>query len=94
MDTNGDAVPDIKAVVTVPNLILSCSATTHADGRYRILNLPPGRYAITVAATRGFASFEQTDIEVSLGKTSVITIPLEVAKIGEKADIRSLPGAG
>ena len=53
-DSNGAVVPAIIVSVTSPNLIRAQSATTDNQGRYRILNLPPGRYAVTIeaAATR------------------------------------------
>src|ERR1044072_1272852 len=60
-DSTGAAVPGIAVKVTSPNLISAQTATTDDSGRYRILNLPPGRYAVSVEADKGFAKFERTD---------------------------------
>src|SRR5919199_4892076 len=59
VDTNGNPVPGVTVSVTSPNLITPQSATTDNEGRYRILNLPPGMYKVNVEATKGFAAFEQ-----------------------------------
>lgn len=86
-DPNGAVVPDTAVLVTSPNLIVPHSAITNERGRYRIPNLPPGRYVITVGAAKGFAAFEQREVEVSLGKTSVVMIELEPQRIDAKVDI-------
>jgi outer membrane receptor protein involved in Fe transport len=92
-DPKGAVVPEMTVVVTSPNLILPRSATTDDKGRYRIANLPPGRYAVVLEAARGFARFQQRDVEVNLGKTSDVTIQLEIGRIGENADITVTAGA-
>jgi outer membrane receptor protein involved in Fe transport len=93
IDVNGAVVPGMTVSVTSPNLILPPSVKSDDKGRYRILNLPPGRYAITVEAAKGFARFEQRDVEVNLGKTFAVTIQLEIERIGEKVDITVTAGA-
>ena len=54
-DTNGAAVPGVTVRVTSPNLISSQTATTDSSGRFKVLNLPPGKYAVTIEADKGFA---------------------------------------
>jgi len=69
------------------------SSTSDNEGRFRIPNLPPGRYLLTVEAAAGFAKFVQTDVEVGLSKTSSVMIPLELA--GSTATVTvSTSGAG
>jgi hypothetical protein len=65
-DTQGGAVPGATVRVTSPNLISAQTATADANGRYKIANLPPGRYTVTVEKHAGFAKFEKTDVEVNL----------------------------
>ncbi len=78
-DSNGAVVPAVKVTVTSPNLIRAQSVTTDTEGRYRILNLPPGRYSVVAEATAGFARFERADVYVNLSKTSTLPIQLEPA---------------
>ena len=78
-DSTGAVVPGVTVNMTSPNLIRAQSATTDNEGRYRVLNLPPGRYTVTVPATAGFAGFVRGYVDVSLSKTSTVPIQLEPA---------------
>ena len=81
LDQNGAAVPGATVKATSPNLISPQSATTDNDGRYNILNLPPGRYTVTVeAATKGFEKFEKQNVEVNLSHTSSVDVELKPSK--------------
>ena len=50
IDQDGAAVPGVTVNVTSLNLIQPQSAISDVEGRYHILNLPPGRYTVTVEA--------------------------------------------
>ena len=78
-DPSVAAVPGVTVTATSPNLIRPQSATTDSSGRYSILNLPPGKYTITVDPAKGFAKFEQSNVDVNLGKTSAGDIQLKLA---------------
>lgn len=78
-DIHGAIVPRVTITVTSPNLIRAQSVTSDNEGRYRIVNLPPGRYAVIVEATAGFARFVQPNVTVNLSRTSILAIQLEVA---------------
>src|ERR1700754_347044 len=78
-DSAGAAVPGINVKVTSPNLISAQTATTDDSGRFRILNLPPGKYSVTVEAEKGFARFERPDVEVNLSKNTTVEVQLQPA---------------
>src|SRR6185369_15481178 len=78
-DSNGAVVPAVTVTATSPNLIRAQSVTSDNDGRYRILNLPPGNYTVTVEATAGFARIVRDNVDVNLSKTSTVPIQLEPA---------------
>src|SRR6185436_1929975 len=61
-DQTGAAVPGIAVKVSSSNLISAQAATTDDNGRFRVLNLPPGKYTIIVEAEKGFAKFERADV--------------------------------
>jgi hypothetical protein len=88
IDSNEAVVPNVKVVVTSPNLIRAQSATTDDEGRYRILNLPPGRYVVTVEATLGFARFKR-DVDVGLSKTSSVLLQLQPAETSATVTVSS-----
>src|ERR1044071_8669850 len=91
-DTTGAAVPGVAVKVTSPNLIAPQSATTDDGGRYRILNLPPGKYAVTVEADKGFAKFEKSDVEVNLSRSTSVEVQLQAA--GAQASVTVTDTAG
>ncbi len=92
-DTTGAAVPGVTVRVTSPNLISAQTATTDDSGRYRILNLPPGRYAVSVEADKGFAKFERSEVEVNLSRTSAVEIQLQPAGAQATVTITDTAGA-
>lgn len=84
-DATGAAVPGVTVKVTSPNLISAQSGTTDDAGRFKILNLPPGRYKVEIEATKGFSRFEKTEVEVNLSRTSTVDAQLQAA--GATADV-------
>lgn len=94
VDVNGAAVPGVTVNVNSPNLISPQSTTTNESGVYRILNLPPGRYNVSVEATKGFAKFEQKDVEVNLSRTSSLGVTLSPEQVGGVVNVTDTAGAG
>src|SRR5205085_5894912 len=92
-DVNGAAVPGVTVTVSGPNLIRAQSATTNDEGIYRIPNIPPGRYTVTVEAAKGFAKFEQADVEVNLSKTSSVSVTLRPQGATETVEVTASAGA-
>src|SRR5437660_8911373 len=94
VDQNQNVVPGATVRVTSPNLISPQSATTDDSGRYTILNLPPGRYSVTVeAATKGFEKYEKPNVEVNLSRTSSVDVELKPAQVGGVVNITDTSGA-
>src|SRR5215510_14907290 len=89
-DPNGAVVPGATVKVTSPNLIRTQTATTDSQGRYRLVNLPPGKYSVTIEAVSGFAKFEQANIEVNLSKTATFDVKLQLQ--GASASIEVAAG--
>ncbi len=94
VDQTGAAVPGAMVSVSSPNLISAQSTTTDDSGHFRILNLPPGRYLVSVeAAGKGFAKFEQKEVEVNLSKTSSLEVSLAPGQVGATVNITDTAGA-
>src|SRR5262249_31448944 len=92
-DPQGGGVPNATVTASGPNLISPQSATTNEQGRYTILNLPPGRYTVTVAATSGFAEGKKENVEVNLSKTSTADVSVQVAGQTASVTITDTTGA-
>jgi outer membrane receptor protein involved in Fe transport len=91
-DSAGASVPGIAVRITSPNLISAQTATTDSSGRYKVLNLPPGRYAVVVEADKGFAKFEKNEVEVNLSRTTAVEVQLQPA--GAQATVTVTDTAG
>src|SRR6188508_1507833 len=71
-NTTGAVVPNVAVTIAGPNLISPQTVTSNADGNYRFLQIPPGRYIVTTAAAAGFGAFKQENVDVSLGQTTSV----------------------
>jgi len=92
-DQTGASVPGIAVKVSSANLISAQTATTDDSGRFRILNLPPGKYTVTVESEKGFAKFERADVEVNLSRTSQVEVQLQPAGASASVTITDTAGA-
>ncbi|MBV8858878.1 MAG: TonB-dependent receptor [Acidobacteria bacterium] len=93
VDVNGAAIPGIAVSVAGPNLIRTQSATTNDEGYFNLPQIPPGRYTITVEAAKGFAKFEQADVEVNLTRVSTLAVTLRPAGATETVEVTASSGA-
>ena len=91
-DVNGAAVPGVTVTATRTGGRAQ-TAVSNEEGVYRIQQLEPGRYVVLVEAAKGFARFEQTDIEVNLGRTSNVTVSLRPAGATEVVEVTASSGA-
>ena len=91
-DVNGAAVPGVTVTATRQGGRAS-TAVSNEEGIYRLPQLEPGRYTITVESAKGFAKFEQTDVEVNLGRTSNITVSLRPQGATETVEVTASSGA-
>jgi hypothetical protein len=84
-DPSGAVVTNATVAVVV-NGVPTHSATTNRSGTYEIGNLAPGKYTVTANA-QGFATFAQTDVEVTAGQTTQLNIALEINVQKEKVNV-------
>jgi Carboxypeptidase regulatory-like domain/TonB dependent receptor-like, beta-barrel len=81
-DTSSGVLPGVTVTITNIETGAERSVTTNADGRYRSLLLPLGRYRV-VAELPGFKKFDQSGIGLQAGQTGVINVTLEVGAVSE-----------
>ncbi len=89
-DEKGGSVPG--AAVEIKNLDtnLSRSDNTNADGHFAFLNLPSGRYTLTVTK-QGFATVEQQNINLTVGQAISLSIALKVSAVSERIVVTDVP---
>ncbi len=100
-DSAGAIVPNVA--VTIKNLTSSSDAsgttttgvsqgfnrsiTTNEEGFFRVLQVPPGVYTITTAATSGFGEARYENVQVTLGKTTQLNIELTAGQASAVVDV-------
>ena len=87
-DPKGDLVTNATVTARDESKALERSTSDNAEGRYRILLLPPGTYAVTVEAP-GFAKATVKNVAIAVGTMSEIPITLSVAGTAEVIDVSS-----
>ena len=85
-DARGSVVPGAQIVVKSPELGIERTATSDAEGFYRITALPAGNYSLSVSGS-GFATRSFDNIELTLNRTLTLDIPLEVGAVSEQVDV-------
>lgn len=76
VDPNGAIVAGAQVKVTGVNIGFNRSVTATSDGEFRLLQVPPGVYKVSVTAS----GFKETasEVSVSLGATANVTVKMEV----------------
>jgi Carboxypeptidase regulatory-like domain/TonB dependent receptor len=77
-DQKGDVVTNATVTARNPEKAFERAVTDNADGEYRILLLPPGKYAITIEA-QGFAKAAANNVVITVGGMSELPVSLSVA---------------
>jgi Carboxypeptidase regulatory-like domain/TonB-dependent Receptor Plug Domain/TonB dependent receptor len=88
-DKQGLTVGGAEVQVTSTELAIDRSVSTEIDGTYRIAALPPGTYQIKVSKD-GFQTELFKNIEVTLNKTLVYDITLQVGAMNQTIEVNSL----
>jgi hypothetical protein len=85
-DPQGSVVAGAQIVVKSTSLGIERTATSDAEGFYRIAALPAGNYSLTVTHT-GFARRDFDNVELTLNRTLKLDIPLEVGAVQGQVDV-------
>src|SRR3954470_547422 len=87
-DTSQAPVPGATITVTNKQTGTSRTAVSGADGTYRISDLDPGRYTVTVEL-QGFQKVQADDVLVLLGRTADLPATLKVGGLSEVVTVTS-----
>ena len=85
-DSTGAVVANAAVTARNPGTNFSRSATTNDEGFYRIINVPPGDYEVTVEAPN-FKKAVLPKVTVTVGQAAELDIALEPGQISESVTI-------
>src|SRR5262245_29781491 len=85
-DSTGAVVPNATVTARHPGTNVSRSATSNDQGVYRIVNLTPGDYDITVEATN-FKKAVLPKVTLTVGQSAQLDVTLEPGQISESVTI-------
>ncbi len=82
-DSSGAPIPDVTVRVLQKDTGVTRTATTTAEGYYRVLSLGPGVYNMTVSRT-GFTDATRDGIRLGTGDTLRADLTLQIGAVQEK----------
>lgn len=85
-DTQGSVVAGAQVTVKSAALGIERTATSDAEGFYRITALPAGNYSLSITHA-GFATRNFEDVELTVNRTLTLDIPLEVGAVQGQVDV-------
>jgi len=86
-DASGAVLPGVTVEVSSPALIeRTRTATTDGSGLYRIINLPPGNYAVTFSLP-GFNTVKREQVQLQAGFTATIDAEMKVGAVQETVTV-------
>src|SRR3984893_12229343 len=86
-DSSGAVMPGVTVEASSPALIEKVrSVVTDSEGRYNIVDLRPGTYAVTFTVT-GFSTFRRDGIELQSGFTAPVNAEMKLGALSETVTV-------
>ena len=90
MDEQGAVVPGATVEIKNTGTNLVRTLTTDADGRFIVLQLPPGQYTLT-ASKQGFATLVQEEFPLTVGQALALDLKMKVSQVEERVTVSTVP---
>ncbi|HET9697063.1 MAG TPA: TonB-dependent receptor, partial [Terriglobales bacterium] len=91
LDPSNAVVPGASVEVKEVSTNFTRSQTTNGDGRFVFLQLPPGRYTVTVSGKSGFGTVVQENVVLTVGQTISLNVGLKLVAAGDKIVVTDTP---
>ena len=86
IDEQGGTIPGGTATLIGPSAPMTTSVD--AQGLFRFLKVPPGKYAVTVVMP-GFTTVTRENVSVSVGKNTQVDVQLKLSTVQEAVTVTS-----
>src|SRR5258708_27047202 len=90
VDPSGAVVPAAEVEARNLDTNVKRTLTTGADGRFVFLQLPPGRYTVTITRA-GFATLVQENVTLTVGQSANLSATLKVSTATETVTVTRYP---
>jgi len=90
LDANGAAVPGASVEAKNVDTNFVRTSTTDDEGRFVALQLPPGRYTVTVSKT-GFATLVVERADLTVGQAMNLPLSMKISSVQETVTITATP---
>ena len=85
-DTTNAALPGVTIEARNLDTNFTRTAVTAGDGRFALLQLPPGHYKVTFTLS-GFATQVQENLEITVGQTVTMSTQMKVSGVSETVTV-------
>ena len=86
LDPQGALLPGVTVTVRNQDTGMFRETVSNDDGTFLVNGIVPGRYEIA-AELQGFKKFVRRDMELEIGKTATLDLPLEVGQLSETVNV-------
>jgi hypothetical protein len=85
-DATGALLPGVNVEARNASTNLTRTVTTGPDGRFVLLQLPPGPYAVTFSLA-GFATVVQEGIDLTVGESVLLPVTMKIGGVAETVTV-------
>ena len=89
-DATGAALPGVTIEARNVDTNFTRTSVSAADGRFALLQLPPGHYKVTFTLS-GFATLSQENLELTVGQTVTLGASMKVSGVSETVTVTQPP---
>ena len=86
VDESKSVMPGVTITVTNVETGLERVQVSDSEGRYRVLNVPPGLYTVK-AELQGFAPVLRSDLTVAIGRDVLVDVEMKVRGLSEQITV-------
>ncbi len=90
VDTTGAVLPGVAVELRNVETNFTVTRTTDENGRFVVLQVPPGRYTVTFSLS-GFKTLVREDVVLTVGQTITLAPRLEVSAVAETVTVSGTP---
>ena len=88
-DHSGAMIPGAQVILTNTEQNRSWTASTNDEGAYIFVQIPPGKYTLSVEA-KGFKKYEHSSITLEVAQIAALDVAMELGSVSETVEVTSL----